>query len=364
MWKIAKIILVNCVVFLLLILLVEVVLQILPPFNRLVTYYEAGATRRNKGPNKVFTYKGTNVGKISEFEVEVRTNALGFHDRDYAFPKESGFHRVLVLGDSQVESFQVPLDKTFHKLLEERLLLEGNKFEVIALGKSGYGPKEALELYKTIGAKYDPDLVVWSFTDINDIKDSNPQWKTVVLEKKTKNIKRIPAFLKPSKIASWLYTRKWKSADPTKVEDSPYLTGKYATLNQIKKLDNIVYLKEWPPFFQESWDLFEAHFLALVREIGGGQSDFFVVSTSGIFRPYLEKAYPNLEWDFEKPNRLMKELAVSQKVPFLSVKPLFSRYMNETQKKVVHKYDGHLNQQGHRILADFLYPEILKYIEK
>lgn len=92
-------------------------------------------------------------------------NSTGYFDHDYSINKSRGVFRVVLIGDSYVESVQMPLGLTFHKLTEtalnqSKLATDGKHYEFIALGNSGYGQRDEFDVLRTQGIKYDPDLVI------------------------------------------------------------------------------------------------------------------------------------------------------------------------------------------------------------
>ncbi|MEO5617815.1 MAG: hypothetical protein ABIS67_08585 [Candidatus Eisenbacteria bacterium] len=110
-----------------------------------------------------------------------RYNSAGWRDAEHAGPKPNGTTRILMLGDSYVSAFQVPLDSTFHRRLEQRLnarALAGHRFEVIALGMDGNGTASEYLTYRHWGNTYDPDVVAVAFVQ-NDPADN---WKPAALE--------------------------------------------------------------------------------------------------------------------------------------------------------------------------------------
>lgn len=113
----------------------------------------------------------------TEYAVPITINRSGFRDRDYAVPKPRGVRRVVVLGDSYVEAFQVPLEATFHKLLERRLSRDGMAIEVPALGVGGFGAAQELLCLRAYGRPLEPDFVVLLFNPGNDVRDSSRQLK-------------------------------------------------------------------------------------------------------------------------------------------------------------------------------------------
>ena len=107
-----------------------------------------------------------------EFDVQVRINTHGFRDRERTREKPAGARRVVVLGDSITEAFQVPYDETFTARLERALDTGREKVEVLNLGLSATGPAQAYLLYRAHGRTYGPDLVVLSLFMGNDVRNS------------------------------------------------------------------------------------------------------------------------------------------------------------------------------------------------
>jgi hypothetical protein len=105
---------------------------------------------------------------VPEHAVAVRTNSLGFRDRDYP-PKASSF-RILGLGDSFTFGFGVEEGETFLAIVEERLREEA--VEVINAGLVGGGPESAARLLEVEGPRLEPDLVVVGFYAGNDLLDA------------------------------------------------------------------------------------------------------------------------------------------------------------------------------------------------
>jgi hypothetical protein len=69
-------------------------------------------------------------------------------------------HRVLVVGDSFTEAYQVSNDKTYYAVLKRML---GEDWELFAYGEGGYGTlQEYLVLHEYVGL-IKPDVVLWQF---------------------------------------------------------------------------------------------------------------------------------------------------------------------------------------------------------
>jgi GDSL-like Lipase/Acylhydrolase family len=99
------------------------------------------------------------------------TNAQGFRDaRNYRTERTPGTMRVLCLGDSQTQGFEVRQSETYPKVIERRLGELGITAEVMNCGISGFGTAEQLAFIENAGFDYRPDVVVlgWFANDPDD----------------------------------------------------------------------------------------------------------------------------------------------------------------------------------------------------
>lgn len=90
------------------------------------------------------------------------TNRHGFRDIERRIEKPQGVKRVIVLGDSVVAGAGLRnLDDTISRQLEERV--KDRDVEVLNFGISGYCTLAEVELFRTRGLAFKPDLVVLVF---------------------------------------------------------------------------------------------------------------------------------------------------------------------------------------------------------
>src|SRR6266545_4382433 len=110
-------------------------------------------------------------------EVQVQTNTQGLRDdSSHTYQKPEGTYRIIVLGDSFAEATQVPLERSFPKLLEAALVNKEvpseSRVEVINAGTSGYGTDNEFLFFRTEGSKYNADLVLLEFCICNDVRNN------------------------------------------------------------------------------------------------------------------------------------------------------------------------------------------------
>lgn len=100
------------------------------------------------------------------------TNDRGFRDaRNFAYAKPPGVFRVLSVGDSHTQGYEVRQESTFSAVLERALGRKRAAVEVLNTGVSGFGNAEELVFLENEGIKYSPDVVVLGFF-ANDFEDN------------------------------------------------------------------------------------------------------------------------------------------------------------------------------------------------
>jgi lysophospholipase L1-like esterase len=109
---------------------------------------------------------------------ETTINSAGFRDREFPEQKPSGTFRIVALGDSvtfgQPEKPDESWPRALERLLEERP--SGPRCEVLNLGVTGYDVLQVAERLRTLGLRYQPDLVLYGYV-LND-----PQEFSIELE--------------------------------------------------------------------------------------------------------------------------------------------------------------------------------------
>lgn len=101
-----------------------------------------------------------------------KTNHQGFrNDKNTEYAKPAGVFRVLTLGDSHTQGYEVNQHETYAYVCEQVLQKKGLNAEVINAGVSGFSTAEALVFLENEGLKYQPDAVILGFF-ANDYADN------------------------------------------------------------------------------------------------------------------------------------------------------------------------------------------------
>jgi lysophospholipase L1-like esterase len=103
--------------------------------------------------------------EIRSGRVVYRYNGAGFRDTHHDVRKPAGIERIVVLGDSVTEGYEVEWADVFAQVLQSRL---GDRYEVINIAAGGLNTPQEIHLFERVGSKYGPDLVVVNFV-LNDV---------------------------------------------------------------------------------------------------------------------------------------------------------------------------------------------------
>jgi hypothetical protein len=166
--------------------LAEIVLRLFPiPGIIFHNYYYDPVTGGKYYPNSTVTWRGDDGVLIRR-----SVNSWGFVDKEHPITAPPGTLRIGFFGDSYVEAMQVPLEKTFFRLIEDDLDLRTgelaglkthdgktvNAVETIAFGISGRGALQSYLECKNWMQKLNLDYVVYVFVE-NDPADQIRQLK-------------------------------------------------------------------------------------------------------------------------------------------------------------------------------------------
>lgn len=109
-------------------------------------------------------------------------NEWGYFDKNYTKKKKAGNVRIGFFGDSFTQAAQVPLEQTFHYLIEDTL--KDKKVETLSFGVSGFSTFQAYLTSNKWADFFDLDIIVYVFFE-NDPGDQ------------IKSIKKEPTFPYP-----------------------------------------------------------------------------------------------------------------------------------------------------------------------
>lgn len=253
-------------------------------------------------------------------KVEVKINSLGFRDREFSLPKPENVFRILALGDSVTFGWGVSVDKTFTKLIEERINEDQNfnkllgKTEFINMGVGNYNTEQEAESYLKVGRLLQPDAAIIFFY-INDAEPT--QTKT-------------PNFLTNHSFLAVFFLQRMEQLRSYFEFDRHYITYYQKTFRNNNLLN------------------FQNHIKKLLTDL---QNDG--VRPIGVIVPEIRALanYPFLDYH--------KEVSASLREKGVEVVDLLPVFLGKDPKDLmVASDDPHPNEMGHQIIAKAVFDAI------
>ncbi|MBL7996230.1 SGNH/GDSL hydrolase family protein [bacterium] len=107
-----------------------------------------------------------------DVRIHEKLNSKGLRSTEYEYEKPANTYRILFLGDSFTEGYDVEFESLFTTILENKLndyYKNSIHIEVINAGTGGYSNDQEYIFYFLQGYKYSPDLVVMMMYPTNDV---------------------------------------------------------------------------------------------------------------------------------------------------------------------------------------------------
>jgi len=311
-----------------------------------------------------------------EFHNRIRLNNFGLHDTTMSMDKPDGVYRVLLLGDSFAQGWQVTLEQGFPYLLEQALSGDA-RVEVINLSVDAIGTDRELLLYSILGWRFRPDLVLLAIYAGNDTQDNSIDLETLrygyrqqrpffTLEDGVLSLHNSPVY-SPGRYDSppaylWLAGMQARQGAlpeenlppvPRVLSREPYELEYPVELG--------MYLKE-DAHWANAWALTEA-LIVQMRDLAQAQGSRF----AALIIPD-RRAVHSEDWDFTvqehpflqdadllAPITRMEEVLARNGIPALNLTwNLRAWLMRNAGERLYYGGDGHFNANGHAVTAQRL----------
>ena len=129
--------------------------------NTIEAYFRADTSYVLYDPDLGWTIRPNTVSHDQRYA----SNSQGMRSapREYELGAAPGRTRIAIFGDSYAHGSDVPFAQSWGHLLERRLDTPGRPVEVLNFGVQGYGIGQAYLRWKKLGAKFEPDIVLFGF---------------------------------------------------------------------------------------------------------------------------------------------------------------------------------------------------------
>jgi lysophospholipase L1-like esterase len=317
--------------------------------------------------------------------IHEKMNSKGLRDREYPYEKADRVFRILVLGDSFTEGYDVNIDDLFTEILETGLNREdrSKRYEVINAGTGGYSTDQEYLFYLIEGHKYKPDIVVLMTYLTNDVYyNIQPKYGNYfkpLFERSGDSLKLIetplpqPAVSESAKnifrhlalypivskiilshfptLARWMHNLGWISKSTMDVAVANPNGKTYPTSFEI-------YAKEYDASTDHAWSVTELIIGNLKRSVESAGArlvvcaipDKFEIDSLAWTRTQNMYRVNNSIWDIHKPRKKLAAICEARNISYLDLAQCFTTISDR-----VPLYNGvHWNGKGNRMAADCL----------
>ena len=326
-----------------------------------------------------------------EYAVRLKINSKGLRDIERDYRKEEGVFRIVVLGDSFMEAYQVPLEASFSRVLESELnaaKASGRRIEVVNLGIRDYGTAQEYLYFLSEGLKYHPDLVLLAFFPGNDVRNNSRKLENGLWSEDLFQVAARPFFEPDASSGLTLHVPQaqkaidsirgakrrstWRGFFAARSLAYRLIAGRIERRGRSLRPRRASfaigptygqYSSAYSPEWEEAWRVTKGILAKWDQGCRKEGIPLVVFSVPSVFEtdpPYREaifQAHPELTasgLDVEKPERILAAFAREEGFHFLALLPRFRRQALETGERLHFFDDGHWNERGHASAAGWV----------
>jgi lysophospholipase L1-like esterase len=302
---------------------VELGIRAVDPFG--ISYYELlGDYSRDKVADEHLVFRHKPSWEKRYGDVLVTYNDRGLRDHPI-LPKAEGEFRILALGDSVTFGWGVPQHQIFTSRLEELLPSRLQRpVRVINSGVGAYNTVQEVTYFKREGITLQPDLVLLPYVtnDIEENKGPFDPWSRGSLRGKS-----LPDMVITMLGKLWFY----------RLAHHAYYFGRYMQLKE-QALNQAQGGEGWSQSMSALGEL-----VAMCREYNIPLIVFFKRWNSGEYNPLFDDVVRH-----------------AHGVPVKDMGQWFEGL--DIVSLVISEIDGHLNAEGHRVMAEHMADDIVSYL--
>ena len=318
------------------------------------------------------------------YDTIIEYNGKGYRGPEVAYEKPEDVYRILIIGDSFVEAIQVPYKQTFQAQLQARLSQHDTperRYEVVAMGRTGWGTMHEATYYQVEGHKYNADLVILMFY-INDVADNLPRvfypninntnYDFVIDEGQVQIVDTNERPLPPNNGRLLYNALHWRLRETKlaklfiRLADPPIpIVTPGGVMSRVHPQFYIYVTEPEVEGYAEGWQRTADLLTILAQDVQADGAQLAIVpiflgsemvnNVSGWF-PELTDGW---QWDDSLPDTRLAEILDNTSAYLWPTRPTFTAYADGMEGQVYNLFylpeDGHFNVLGHQVTYKAIY---------
>ncbi len=291
-----------------------------------------------------------------EYSTEYVVNEEGMRDEaQHPVPKPANVCRILLLGDSFTWGTGVDYIKTWPVIFEQAVEKQLHNIEVVKAGVSGYDTRQEVVYLGQLMPEYSPDVVVIAFLP-NDLVTNMPisssdsvtameirrQDSLVTRSQQDKSSGLQVATLAKRLLISndYLYSKLYLMTE----------RATYFTTPEPEKLLHQIAITE-------------SLFTTAAKYCRSQNVHLIVLSVPQLFQVIVKARHQHPDnVDVELVDKEFSRFAELQQFLWIKTLPVLSDEYAKREQDLYFRFDGHLNEEGHRLLGEYFAQQVIKQL--
>lgn len=309
------------------------------------------------------------IGDLGQERFKWKINTDGWNSPiEYDSIKQPGKQRIVVFGDSYIESLMVDNDEHFPYLLGQKL---GPSAEVYSMGMSGASLAQYLQMSRYANQRFDPDVLIVTcvYNDFIQSIDKYASGRYFFLRLNiddTTNIKEIPPIPRIERKFRWLKSsgtvryfvnnkKMFRSLLKRKKPSSENQTARQDEVQQVQLMDEMVIGPKDSAALAPTWGPAKVatdYIIGKFMEENCGKRRVIFMMDAPRLNIYQRNKEQNLLLRLET---ILEESCRKHGAEFLSLSPYFESEYAQHKQRFDNDRDMHWNPYAHSLIADWLY---------
>lgn len=288
---------------------------------------------------------------MPEYTITKHINADGFWGKWYPKEKQAEVTRIIALGDSFTEARHVEDHDSYTAIAEAELNKTEKKYEVVNLGRGGYGTRKERYVLENVGLSFSPDIVTVGFFIGNDVIN-NVSEQSIDPQKR---LTGFPLWKEHAKAFAINHSASVRYVLDLKARNAflgRAVTSTATSTDTAVSPEYQIFLPEITPLIEEGYARTEQELVRLKALATTHKFSLLVLLFPDKIQVHKEFRLPAYkDFVYTQPQENLIATLKAHNIAYIDFLPLFESRVAQGEL-LFYPIDGHFNTSGHRIVGE------------